>query len=407
MQLTKPDHRSEPALRKAVIVSALLLSYFSVTTAHAASFDCKKASTAVEKLICADAQLSKLDEELAAAYRDAMGNAGQAEKAALREDQAAWLKSRNACKDRLCIEGAYRTTIATLTASARGPGPAGAVSKPRYNLAHGKGWSVCEAYLKFLNATPASEEPPMCDLKLKRVPGMREPDWEVLDLQQNLKLVHEIELILGGGRIEPAPDRDFERWKAQFRERTQVRGEQPRLRRTRMKLVLQEYFEIGAAEVGGPRRIPTGRVETLLAYDLDLTSCEKELRKARQGRIGGLGRTQPNLFVFDEATQRVMGSGGYALRLEGEWWLYDGRPYYVNRQFGDAAGPKRGSLDRGGHLYIKRVEPSSSMLPGNPPYLDREICRIRFDYPFPEFDCTKASTQVEKAICGIAPATRN
>lgn len=275
------------------------------------------------------------------------------------------------------------------------PARASGASKHRYTLAHGKGWSVCEAYLKFLNATPATEEPPLCDLKLKRVPGMREPDWEVLDVHQNLKLVHEIELILGIGRIEPAPDRDFERWKTQFRERTQVQGQQPRLRRTRMKLVSKEYFEIGAAEVGGPQKIPTGRVETLLAYDLDLTSCETEVRKARQGQLHGLGQDQPNLFVFDEATQRVMGDGSYGMRIQGELWLYGGRPYHFEHPASD------------GQLIIKRVEPSDSMLPGDPPYLDRELCRIRYDTPFPGFDCSKASTQVEKAICGLTPATRN
>ena len=397
-------------MKKVVVAGAFALLCFAVATAHAAGFDCKKASTEVEKMICANAHLSNLDEELAVIYRDAIGKATQAGKATLRKEQTAWFQSRNACQDNLCIEGVYRTRIAILTAavSARGPARESGVSKPRYTLAHGQGWSVCESYLKFLNATPATEEPPLCDLKLKRVPGMREPDWEVLDVQQNLKLVHEIELILGRARIDPDPDRDFERWKLQFRERTQVQGQQPRLRRTRMTLVSQEYFEIGAAGgMGRPQRIPTGRVEILLAYDLDLTSCEKELRKAKQGRPGGLGYTQTNVFVFDEETQRVMGSSGYAIGLEGEWWLYDGRPYYVNRQFGDAAGPKRGSLDRGGHLYIKRVEPTYSSLPGDPPYLGRDLCRIRFDYPFPEFDCNKASTQVDKAICGRTPAARN
>jgi uncharacterized protein len=37
-------------------------------TAQAASFDCGKAGTKVEKIVCSDADLSKLDEELNAAY---------------------------------------------------------------------------------------------------------------------------------------------------------------------------------------------------------------------------------------------------------------------------------------------------------------------------------------------------
>jgi uncharacterized protein len=38
--------------------------------AQAASFDCNKASSKTEKAICADPELSKLDEELAAAYKE-------------------------------------------------------------------------------------------------------------------------------------------------------------------------------------------------------------------------------------------------------------------------------------------------------------------------------------------------
>ena len=48
-----------------------LLLLFSATNAEAASFDCAKARTAVEKMICADAELSKLDDEMAAVHRQA------------------------------------------------------------------------------------------------------------------------------------------------------------------------------------------------------------------------------------------------------------------------------------------------------------------------------------------------
>jgi uncharacterized protein len=44
--------------------------------AAAASFDCASAAARIEKLICADAELSRLDDMLAADYRQAL--AGQA-----------------------------------------------------------------------------------------------------------------------------------------------------------------------------------------------------------------------------------------------------------------------------------------------------------------------------------------
>lgn len=43
-----------------------------VTAVHAASFDCGKAASQMERLICSDSQLSKSDEDLAASYSRAL-----------------------------------------------------------------------------------------------------------------------------------------------------------------------------------------------------------------------------------------------------------------------------------------------------------------------------------------------
>ncbi|TAG26451.1 MAG: DUF1311 domain-containing protein [Burkholderiales bacterium] len=67
--------------------------------ADAASFDCGKARGEAERAICADPTLSKIDEELAKQYKDAlklMGNGG-ARFNAFRANQAAWLKERARC----------------------------------------------------------------------------------------------------------------------------------------------------------------------------------------------------------------------------------------------------------------------------------------------------------------------
>lgn len=79
-------------------------------SASAASFDCSKAATVVEKTICATPRLSALDDELATTYAAARKNA------ALRDAQRKWLADeRNACDDaEECIEAAYLTRIAQL-----------------------------------------------------------------------------------------------------------------------------------------------------------------------------------------------------------------------------------------------------------------------------------------------------
>lgn len=81
---------------------------------QAASFDCARASTAVERTVCASPHLSRLDEELAASFRDMLGRV--ANPAALRERQRDWLTERDACPDDACLERLYARRIAALRA---------------------------------------------------------------------------------------------------------------------------------------------------------------------------------------------------------------------------------------------------------------------------------------------------
>jgi len=63
---------------------------FSASTA-AASFDCKKPLTPVERAICEDEELSKLDDQLDRVYKSALSKVRNREE--LRESQREWLKS--------------------------------------------------------------------------------------------------------------------------------------------------------------------------------------------------------------------------------------------------------------------------------------------------------------------------
>ena len=86
--------------------------------AQAASFDCDKASTQVEKTICSDPELSKLDEELSAAYTTSTSDTARADQS--RREQRRWLAQRNACPDRACIKAAYQVRLQALR-SAQSP----------------------------------------------------------------------------------------------------------------------------------------------------------------------------------------------------------------------------------------------------------------------------------------------
>ena len=70
---------------------AALFCLVLIPSAQAASFDCGKASTFVEKAICTDKQLSGLDDQLAGLYK--AGRAAAANSATLEADQKAWLEA--------------------------------------------------------------------------------------------------------------------------------------------------------------------------------------------------------------------------------------------------------------------------------------------------------------------------
>lgn len=87
--------------------------------AQAASFDCSKAQSKVEKLICADAELSKLDEEMTASYADALK--GSATAADVRNAQKQWLKIRDTCQDSQCLKNTYRQQVTSLRSPVLAP----------------------------------------------------------------------------------------------------------------------------------------------------------------------------------------------------------------------------------------------------------------------------------------------
>ena len=61
------------------------------------SFDCRRASSAVEHEICRKDQLAGFDRQIASLYRQALGLLDASSADALRTDQKLWLKLRDDC----------------------------------------------------------------------------------------------------------------------------------------------------------------------------------------------------------------------------------------------------------------------------------------------------------------------
>ena len=77
-------------------LSILILSILVPLSSPAQAFDCTKASTETEKLICSDSGLKQADDDLGRAWRKVRELLGEAEFKILRQNQRAWLKTRDA-----------------------------------------------------------------------------------------------------------------------------------------------------------------------------------------------------------------------------------------------------------------------------------------------------------------------
>lgn len=88
--------------------SLFILSMMACSTSYAASFDCNKATSDVEKMICSDHKLSRLDDYLSQNYKIAMGpDMPEGSKSKIRKSQIYWIDKRNACTDAECMEKMY------------------------------------------------------------------------------------------------------------------------------------------------------------------------------------------------------------------------------------------------------------------------------------------------------------
>jgi uncharacterized protein len=114
--------------RVATLLAAILTGWSSYAEA-APSFDCARASTQVERLICADPKLAELDSALAAAYAGRRREAPDLLR--LKAEQEKWLKGRDAqclalSDDAMvagCVAQAYERRLADLAQRAAGPAP--------------------------------------------------------------------------------------------------------------------------------------------------------------------------------------------------------------------------------------------------------------------------------------------
>ena len=243
-------------------------------------------------------------------------------------------------------------------------------AKPRYTLTAGRGWSVCEAYVKSLNALAASGGPPLCEMKFTAKSGISEPDWEELDVTAHLPVVHQMELMFGIGFIEPTPLQDFELWKEQRLRRVSAYDQKPVLRRARRSLV------------------PDGPIETILSYQLDAKYCDEKAaglnRKPYSGTLG-----VPVFFMLNEAKGRLWGGRGWMVSATGVLRQYRHGMFLFTPYLDGEPSPGFEEPDSLTTLiYVTRLETSplsaEQRRVNEPPYWFHEICTVEYRRPIAE-----------------------
>jgi len=96
-----------------IAIPVLLICVIGMSSLQSAGFDCAKAKTKIDKLICSDATLSEADQKLNALYREVLAKSPVPEDT--RQEQLEWVKqSRNTCKAADCLQQAYTSRISDL-----------------------------------------------------------------------------------------------------------------------------------------------------------------------------------------------------------------------------------------------------------------------------------------------------
>jgi hypothetical protein len=193
----------------------------------------------------------------------------------------------------------------------------------------GKGYTVCETYLKYLNQSLPKLN--VCDIPIP--PNFKSPDWEIMDIKSNLRLAYNAEALKfawlateGSWYKQP----DFESWK---------------------KELLQEVAEGKIIPIMKKARItPTTKgAVTILAYARDSTGCDKKMRGVFPDDKSIL-----NYWMDSGYTYSILTKGGNLLEVNGalssvtdfthELFMYAGKPYFA-RASSDGVYPRGRSVE--------------------------------------------------------------
>lgn len=307
-----------------LVMLSLIIGVMSIGTAQAASFDCKLAQSTSEKLICNNAELSKLDEELATQYKHRLKAVSNP--AELKSEQRRWLKQLRAqCQDAQCFIKTYNERMSLwqtpptneLASNAIAETNSHQANKPDYKDLRfqfcksssaiscqetGHGYTVCESYLKHLNSLPKDWPHGACKAWVNPALGdISFPQWQSLDVESNLALIYQL---VSFGKAEFI---NFAKWQADYVSKLKSGQIYPSLKQLEVSLTKGE------------------QLRTLVRYqegDSEMTGCNKNDMPIVSG-----GSTNSIIFILDERKQPAR----QVPLTHNEMLLYKNQPFFIRQ----------------------------------------------------------------------------
>lgn len=304
----------------------LLLACLVCGQAQAASFNCGKAKTKVEKLICSHEDLKELDEALGKVYRRVLKQPKDV--ARIRQEQSEWLKSRESClnatcqiergglcqygfedKDRwaryYCLKRAYQSRIAVLYDGFGEHWRHKSWEVGKGDIVNGAKYPLCVDFLKNLNSL--YETAPVCEWKVNpAIKSLALPRWEEIDPKANLGL---IEQLLKGGNAFTPPNEN--RWQV-------------------LKPEILSRIDRGAVHMWQARISLTSNDKPELVVRIDLGSCTPSEIMGPDGAT--YTAKGVSVRVVDEHTSRLDKRYDYLERVA-DVVLHDGKAYLLEPDF--------------------------------------------------------------------------
>ncbi len=160
----------------------IIFSIFVVSSsAFPASFDCAKAASVTEKLICDDLRASELDSLMDRAYKRAISKALNPNE--VKQSQRNFLKQRNQCTDVGCIKSLYEQQLVKLREISYVP--------QKWKMLKGERSELCQAVFNLVKNDPKmSVKLSGSPSHLSSIPGVSFIEWKEISEEKFMQMLH-------------------------------------------------------------------------------------------------------------------------------------------------------------------------------------------------------------------------